>query len=177
MTAIKPPRFTLREADEAHEAWGANCGPAALAAIVGLTLNEVRPHLRGFEGKGYTNPSMMFDALRSVGVPCVRRGLLPVDDVEGPRENWPNYGLARIQWEGPWTRPGVPLRARYRYTHWIGAARGASGVGVFDVNCLNNGSGWVSLEDWKQVIVPALTASYPRASGGWHVTHAIEVTP
>lgn len=165
---VTAPRFTDREADQAHEAWGCNCGPAALAAIVGLTLDEVRPHLKGFDEKRYTNPTMMLDALRSLqvsrrkcwadGEPC-----------------WPLYGLARIQWEGPWTLPGVPMRARYRCTHWVGAAVRNGDVGIFDVNCMINGTGWTALADWESTVVPHLTAMYPRASGKWHITHGIEV--
>lgn len=89
---------------------------------------------------------------------------------------WPRWGLCRIQLEGPWTQPGVPIRARYRQTHWVGAATKTAGdVGVFDVNALANGSGWCALADWTSVIVPHLTADIKRASGGWHITHAIEV--
>jgi hypothetical protein len=174
MTALSPstsapaggaPRFTLADAERAHDEWGANCGPGALAAIMGMTLDEVRPHMLGFESKGYTNPTMMFEALGYVGA---RWQLLksPV---------WPNYGLARIQWEGPWTKPGVPIRARYRYTHWVGAQRGYSSIGIFDINCMNNGTGWCSLDDWRRGIVPHLVALYPRADGKWHITHAIEI--
>lgn len=164
---ISPPRFSLADADRAYDEWGANCGPAALAAITGKTLDEVRPHLEGFDAKRYTNPTMMFAALRSLGVPHRSRPhYAPMP--------WPAFGLARIQWEGPWTRPGVPMRARYGCTHWVGSAR--NGAGVFDVNCLNNGSGWVARGDWEQLVVPAIVETYPRADGKWHLTHAIEVT-
>jgi hypothetical protein len=91
-------------------------------------------------------------------------------------ETWPRYGLVRIQWEGPWTQPGVPIRARYRFTHWVGAATRSPGdVGVWDVNALANGTGWGSLANWSSIPVPCLTADVKRASGGWHITHAIEV--
>lgn len=166
---MSAPRFTLADVERANAAWGANCGPSALAAITGLTLDEVRPHMGDFEGKGYTNPTLMFAALRSVG--C-RWSSFSVG--AGSRSAWPSYGLCRIQWEGPWTQPGVPMRARYRYSHWIGAAQG-NGVGVWDVNALANGTGWCALADWERVVVPMLVATYKRASGGWHLTHAIEV--
>jgi hypothetical protein len=79
--------------------------------------------------------------------------------------------------EGPWTKPGVPMRARYRYTHWVGAATKQDGeVGVWDVNALANGTGWCSLADWSEILVPILVEDYKRASGGWHITHAIEVS-
>ena len=35
------PRFTLSDAERAYDDWGCNCGPAALAAICGMTLVPV----------------------------------------------------------------------------------------------------------------------------------------
>ncbi len=168
-----PARFTAADADLAHETWGANCGPGALAAILGMTLDEVRPHMGDFESKGYTNPTLMWEALKSAGVRrfSYRGGHLG-------RENWPRYGLARIQWEGPWTAPGVPIRARYRHTHWVGAATLWSGIGIFDINAIGNGSGWCSREDWERTLVPwILENCVPRADGNWHLTHVVEVDP
>ena len=169
-----PVRFTQDDANRAHDEWGANCGPGALAAIMGMTLDEARPRLIGFDAKGYTNPTMMFDALKSVSADfAVRR----FPDGRYCDLDWPLFGLARIQWEGPWTNPGVPMRARYRYTHWVGANRAdLRNIGIFDINCMNNGTGWCALKDWAEVIAPHLIAQYPRASGKWHITHAIEVT-
>jgi len=167
------PRFSLADLEHASSTWGCNCGPAAIAAIAGLTLDEVRPHM-GAGWPGYTNPTCMFAALHSVGRPWSSIGV-------GFRSctTWPGYGLCRIQWEGPWTQPGVPMRARYRQTHWVGAQHGTppTNIGIFDVNCVHQaaGSGWVSLADWSTKIVPWLLESYPRANGGWHITHAIEV--
>lgn len=165
-------RFTPEDAVRAYEDWGCNCGPSALAAIAGLTLDEVRPHMGDFESKGYTNPTLMFFALESVGrmvrIRSIARNVAHLE--------WPHYGLARIQWEGPWTRAGVPVRARYRHTHWVGAARRNGEVGIYDINAMGNGSGWCRLSDWEQVIVPHILAEcVPRASGGWHITHTIEV--
>jgi hypothetical protein len=165
------PRFTLDDMIRASDEWGANCGPGALAAILGLTLDDVRPAFAalGFEAKRYTNPSMMFGALNALKVDWRKHSL--------PR--WPTYGLARIQWEGPWTAPGVPMRVRYRHTHWVGSLwRGDvdENVGVFDINALANGSGWSSLKDWRSILVPWLLEELePKASGSWHITHAIEV--
>lgn len=158
------PRFTYADAEAAYDAWGCNCGPTALAAMTGLTLDEVRSHLSDFESKRYTNPTLMFAALASVGRPWRRIGT-----------NWPSWGLVRVQWEGPWTLPGVPMGARYRQTHWIGAATATKGRGVFDINALANGSGWSAIEDWERVLVPAITSEIKRASGAWHVTHGVEI--
>lgn len=158
--------FTHADANRAYDEWGCNCGPGALAAIMDMTLDAVRPHLPGFDQKRYTNPSMMNDALRSIGRPWRKIG-----------KDWPFYGLARVQWEGPWTAPGVPMRARYRHTHWIGVNHDHTGIrGIFDINAMNNGTGWVSFSDWGNSLVPwLLEQCEPGASGIWHLTHAIEV--
>lgn len=164
------PRFTLSDLERAHDEWSANCGPGALAAICGLTLDEVRHtfEANGFDTKHYTNPTMMFGVLRKIGVRWILMST----------QEWPRWGLCRIQWEGPWTQPGVPIRARYRYTHWVGAATDPGrGVGIFDINVLSNGSGWCSLDDWSTHVAPVLAKDHDkRATGGWHITHAIEVS-
>lgn len=169
---ITGPRFNLADAERAHDEWGANCGPGALAAIMGLTLDEVRPRMGDFERKGYTNPTMMLGALESVGARFRIRSL--ASNVE--LLDWPRYGLARVQWEGPWTKSGSNPRWAYRHTHWVGAAHGQHEVGIFDINCINNGSGWVSYDAWTTVVVPwILKECVPRANGRWHITHSIEI--
>ncbi len=174
MTVLHP-RFTAEDADRAYDEWGANCGPGAIAAICGLTLDELRPHMGDFERKRYTNPTLMWQVLRSVGVGfTVRSGQFGAADL-------PRYGLARVQWEGPWTEPGVPMRARYRYSHWIGAAQrpicgGGTTTGIFDINAIANGSGWCALHDWESILVPRiLQECVPRANGCWNLTHVVEV--
>ena len=160
-------RFSLADVERAANEWGCNCGPTSVAAICGLTLDEVRPHCGDFETKHYTNPTLMWSILRSVGA----RWRLIL------RTEWPTWGLARVQWEGPWTAPGVPPRVAYRHTHLIGVnARNRTNVGIFDINCINNGDGWVSLSDWGSDLVPWLLAECePKASGAWHLTHAVEI--
>jgi hypothetical protein len=177
VTAI---RFTAADMEHAADDWSCNCGPAALAAICGLTLDEARPHFGAFPG--YTNPTLMRRALTAAGRRfTVQRTDVPFTD---PGDEWPRWGLARIQWEGPWTQPGASPRWAYRHTHWVGvsqgkSSRGAGLVDIWDVNTLGDGSpladGWGPLEWWSRDVVPLLTAGIPRATGGWHVTHAIEV--
>lgn len=48
-------------------------------------------------------------------------------------------------------------------------------VGVFDINALANGSGWVAQVDWERLVVPFILEEYPRANGNWHITHSIEI--
>lgn len=165
---VAPPRFTLDDAHLAADMWGANCGPGAIAAICQMTLHELRPHMGDFEQKRYTNPTLMFQVLRR----------LPIRFHETAPNQWPKYGLVRVQWEGPWTRPGVNPRAAYRYTHWVGAHRQDDGrVDIFDINAMSVG-GWVTERVWSDQLVPWLLEQVaPRASGAWHRTHCIQVEP
>ncbi len=176
-------RFTLADLERANAEWGCNCGPASLAAICGLTLDEVRAAF-GPAWPGYTNVRMMLAALDRASAPC--RGWANASDGDGYGIAWPRYGLALIQWEGPWTEPCAPSRERYarldraKRTHWVGVRqagyRGRPGVDIWDINALADGlGGWRPLEWWSGVIVPVLTADIKRATGGWHITHAIEV--
>jgi hypothetical protein len=158
--------YTPPDIRSASESWGANCGPAALAAITREPLEAVRPHLCDFESKGYTNPTMMYAALTAM-----RLGWTHTEP------DMPAFGLVRIQWEGPWTKPGVPMRARYRHTHWIGTCREAGGLTrwIFDVNCESVG-GWIDADVWRTRVVPwLLRECEPKASGDWHVTHGLNV--
>jgi hypothetical protein len=158
-------RFTRDEAQQAAEEWHLSCGPAAVAALLGLTLPQVRPHLGTFEAKGYMSPTMMYAALRSLGVPWTM----------GTTGCWPVYGLARIQWHGPWMQPKVPIKARYRYTHWVGCDAGDGDIQVFDINALCAG-GWVPMAEWMDEIVPwILREAVPRADGTWAITHALNL--
>lgn len=167
MTALRP-RFSVTDQERAHAEWGANCGPGAIAAIAGLTLDELRPHMGDFERKGYTNPTLMFEVLNRLGMSWRR---------QRPPLTWPEWGLARIQWHGPWTAPGVPPRVAYRHSHWVAARSRAGSVGIFDINALNNGTGWCSLRDWGETLVPWLLSEVePKADGLWSLTHVIEVS-
>lgn len=165
---IRAPLFTADDAQRAFDEWGANCGPGAIAAICGLTLDELRPLLGDFEQKRYTNPTLMWAILDRLGVGW-RKIMRPTA--------FPFYGLARVQWHGPWTAPDVPARAAYRHSHWIGCARRANGdIGIFDINAIGNGSGWCSLTDWREILVPwLLKECEPQADGNWSLTHGVEI--
>jgi hypothetical protein len=165
-------RFTETDAERASDQWGCNCGPSALAAITGRTLDEIRPLMGDFERKRYTNPTLMFDS--------IKRTAVPYWTVDCP----PTHGLCRVQWEGPWTEPGVPIRVRYRHTHWIGIQnpRHSSMMNqihqearIFDINAMCVG-GWIPYAEWATSLVPwLLKQCEPKANGRWHITHRIEV--
>jgi len=158
--------YSCDDAEAAYKEWGMNCGPGAIAAVVRMTPDELRPHMGDFERKGYTNPTLMFAILRSLGVRwrAIDRGV------------WPGYGLVRIQWHGPWMNEGVPIPARYRHTHWIGH-RDLHGGGheIFDINCIGVG-GWIPREEWKSQFVPwFLPQVEPKSDGNWSMTHVLEI--
>lgn len=169
---IDPPPLmhTVEQMERAYDEWGCNCGPGALCAILGLTPDEVRPHLEGFDRKRYTNPTMMWAALESLGVQYDK-------DVLGRRDPGtlalPSFGIARVQWSGPWCEEGRPARAAYRHTHWIAAIAACRPVAIFDVN--NPGS-WVSVGSWTEIIVPwLLKGCEPKADGTFWYTHSVEI--
>jgi hypothetical protein len=165
--------FTLDDAERASDEWGCNCGPGALAAVTGRTLDQIRPLMGDFESKRYTNPTLMLQCLMRVGAPFSWNDPAAI----------PAYGLLRVQWEGPWTKPGVPPRVAYRHTHWIGidnrpgkfSSEPGPTAGIFDINAMNSG-GWIAYSDWSTVLVPWLLGECePKASGDWRFTYFVEV--
>jgi hypothetical protein len=160
--------FTEDEARKAYEEWGANCGPNALAAMLDLKLDDVRSHIPQFDERRYTSPTMMKAALASLGVtfrdaPVTWR----VGKTSGNAgDDFPTYGLARIQWHGPWMNEGVPIAARYRQTHWVGSMLQRDALYIFDYN-----GGWLTFDSWVTEVVPSLIAGIKRADGCWSVTH------
>lgn len=163
--SFEPLRFCEEDVRRASEEWGCNCGPAALAAILGKTLDEVRPHLGEFENRRYTNPTMMKQALASLGATWF-----------GARQRcFANYGLCRVQWSGPWLNRGVPIQARYRKTHWIASRCLGRSHEIFDVNAVSVG-GWITSGTWKQYLVPwLLKQCVPNSDGRWYLTHVWEI--
>ena len=171
-------RFGISEAQAATEDWGFNCGPAALCAVLGKTPSEIRPFLREFERKGYTNPTLMSSILHDLRVPFHR-----IFEQPGQVRRWgfqtPKYpnplGLVRIQWDGPWCQPHVPTRACYRHTHWVGFRQEEGEQMAFDVNALSVG-GWISWMEWREEIAPwLLTRCEPKATGQFWPTHCWEM--
>lgn len=162
--------FNPEDVDDANERWGCNCGPAALAMITGQMPDAVLPYIPCFAERGYTNPSMMQAAILSLGIECsevddgIERKLLA-------DPTFPSYGLVRIQWGGPWLKPGVPIAARYTYTHWIATLNDNGDMWVYDVN-----SGWVSRRYWEDIVVPSILTHIKRSTHDWYPTHRWELS-
>jgi hypothetical protein len=155
MMLFKPP-----DIESAYEVWGANCGPCSLAALCGLTLAQLRPHLGDFERRRYANPTHILEACRRIGVRA------------STASAWPACGLAFIQWGGPWLKPGVPIGAAYRNTHWIAVRQTA----VYDVNAGHwiSKADWTDPEDWCAVTI---ARQVPRCDGTWALRTAVVVDP
>lgn len=138
---------------EAGDAWGANCGPMSLAAVLGLTRVEAaREFVEPF--RGFMSPTDMRRALDRAGVKH--------RDVDRPAR-----GLIRIQWVGPWCDLPDP-RVAYRYTHWIGVRDRESWREVYDATP----NRWVPIEEWARWC-PIL---WPKRATGWRMSTSIEVS-
>jgi hypothetical protein len=165
MAVICP--FTEDEARAANEAWGCNCGPAALAFVLQSQLSVIRYSIPNFEERRYTSPTMMRAALRHWRVEFmeIRAGLKAagVNNANAVAAMFAGpMTLVRIQWTGPWIVDGKPQRWAGRQTHWI-ATWAERGVPlVFDVNGGIQGFG-----KWESEIVPLIVAQVNRADGGW----------
>ena len=137
--------------------FGANCGPVSLAAVTGTFVYTLMRYFPEFPGRDHTTAADMKYALTQCGAKF---------HIEN--QGLPDIGVALIQLEGPWTRPGVPTIASLCYTHWIGCYRDY----VFDLNV----SDWLEREEWTACGANGWMSSVPRCTG-WHVREAIEITP
>lgn len=169
----EPIRYTAAQFDTAYEQWGMNCGPGALCGVLNMSPDELRPHMGDFESKRYTNPTLMFQTLKRLGIQYVQT--YRADEPRG----WPRikYGFMRIQWGGPWCNLGVPMQARYRNTHWIGVRSVSllfSDTEIFDVNAMLDG-GWLKYNVWENQLVPWLMSEDKKWDKTWWPTHGIEV--
>ena len=160
LPAVLPDTF------EAGDAWGANCGPMSLAAVLGLpTVEAARSLVQPF--RGFMSPTDMTTALamaHHAGL-CARASAQRI--ASGDPHPWPMLGLVRIQWLGKWCDPGVNPRAAYRMTHWIGARDVLGAVEIYDAtpNC------WLPLERWARWC----ETLWPKRATGWAPVTRIDV--
>lgn len=178
--------FTEEQARKAHEEWGCNCGPTALAFAMQMPLSFVRPLIPDFDSRRYTNPTMMRAALKAAGqdfkavkIPVLTAGgALDIGPLYGePTNPTPDYcpdplkqesqpHLVRIQWTGPWTKAGANPKWGYRFTHWICTWLQRGLPLVFDCN-----GGIMHHQKWESEIVPLICDTIPQADSGWYPTH------
>jgi hypothetical protein len=170
MTLAVPP-----DVDVATELWGANCGPAALAAAFGSTVEAVRGPICGIgkrgeplSFKGYMGVTDMTDALVALGVTIGKTWRKPpIPDLVFEDEGAPRVVL--VQWNGPWDGAA---RAAATYRHWIANAVLASEREplVYDIN--NDPEEWIPLPSWENEVVHRLL---PARATSWSIAWAAEV--
>ena len=148
---------------EAYDAWKATCGPVAVAAVLRRPVESVRELFPDFQG--WVNFTGVANALNRAGASwhATKKTL--------GQAAAPEYGLALIQWCGPWLDPGVPIGAAYRHTHWVGLARVGDGRMVYDINA----DGWIARDLWLAKWKPQLVAAQRGATGGFWLRFGIEV--
>ena len=170
----------LPDLEAAAAAWGANCGPMSLAAVLGLpTVEAARPLVQPF--RGFMTPTDMRAALANASRAQLVQSHCLRPEATQRTDPWPasGLGLVRIQWVGSWLDHGVDPRAAYRYTHWVGARRGLPkdderGGGydddaVFIYDC--NANAWLPLDVWA-AWCPTL---WPKRATGWRPATRIDV--
>lgn len=137
-----------------HEAWGANCGPAALAAALRCMVARTRPLFPGFDRKGYVNASDMARALHAYHMPTTETGW--GDD--------PHYGVVLVQIKGSWCNPGVHPGAALRRTHWVAVQHDpADGRLIYDVNA----DRWTTENEWLRCALSDVIAATKGSTGEW----------
>lgn len=134
--------------------YGAACGHGALAAVLAVPVAIVCHQLfaDSLPKQRWINMPTMEEALTKAGKTFRIVG-----------RQWPKRGLAMIQFTGPWTRPGVPVRVACQYRHWVAVEAGL----VWDANLED----WISREDWGRWVVELL----PAKSDGWTIARGYEI--
>lgn len=139
--------FTSADSITANNEWGASCGPHSIAAMLGLSLDQVREHLVDF--RGWMSPMMVGDTLRRLGAAYTLR--------KGMKTRGMCVGLNRVQWEGPWLNPGKPAAAAYAHTHWVAHVDG------WVLCSLVDRASWMPLDAWEREVA--------KTEPPWHITH------
>lgn len=137
--------------------FGANCGPVSLAAVTGTFVYTLMRYFPEFPQRDHTTAADMKYALTHCGALFQEVG-----------KGLPNVGVALIQLEGPWTKPGVPAVASLCYTHWIGCY----GDYIFDLNI----GDWLERNEWTTSGARSWMQTVPRCEN-WSVRSGLAITP
>lgn len=140
----------------AHRLFSANCGPASLAAVLSVQVCDVITLFDQFPDHPYTTRKKMEEVLRGCGLEFVLT------------EDFPDFGLALIQFEGRWSRLAGSERWAGKYSHWTGV----SGAQIYDINA----DEWTDRAEWESTMIPILLAEYPGASG-WRLKRGLRILP
>lgn len=151
------------DVDEQHELWGANCGPCALAALLGRPVAAVRELVQPW--KGYMHAGDLQEAVTRAQHRSSRR------DFRQHGRVWPLRGLAVIQIDGPWCLLKNP-RAAYTHTHTVAVDHMGAYRRIYD----GNANQWLHEADWQREIMDELVRETKRATGWW-IRTTLEVRP
>jgi hypothetical protein len=140
--------------------------------VLDLTLDQVRAYVGpGF--RGLMNPTEMRAALDQAGVVVNELDRDTLYRPMGPRKFGSPViarGITRLQWDGPWLRPGVPPSVAYRHTHWVASVPDRHGFpDAFDCNW-----GWQGFGELFGNM-RSLALETPGATGAWWPTHIYEI--
>lgn len=168
--SVPPLSFNSIDLLQAHDAWGCNCGPAALAAVWKLPLDHVRKAVPGFSERGYMNQLDMQAALARLRLRVTR------EHADGGTQHdvWPTHGLCLVQFSGPWcTSDKASTKWQLLHTHWVASKfdQTAGQRWVFDVNAM----GWLPMARWVNEIVPLLIAAHNERDGNYWLRHSWEI--
>lgn len=98
---MKPLLYNEADSKAANKAWKATCGPHAIAAACGKTLEQVREAMvkGGVNYRGWMSPTQVSKTLITLGQVHNFTSRLKTQDL--------CEGINRVQWEGKWLNPGV----------------------------------------------------------------------
>lgn len=156
---LRPPSDVML----AYHEWQASCGPAALAAVLGVEVQDTRIRVTGTSTgilkKSFMNARHMRHAIgHRLGETWTPSDKSLLERVGVPR-------VVLLQWCGSWE--SVP-RAAATYRHWIANAVYDGGPKIYDVNS----DEVLTLEQWERELVPQLM---PKRGTGWRIAWAAEV--
>lgn len=163
--------YTVDEANHAHDTWNAMCGHFSIAVATGFTLEEIRTCGIPINPGGWMNPTMISATLRSLSVSHHKVPVTQTPEEEFKLlEHLKLAAVLRIQWEGSWLNPGVPVGAAYQRTHYIAYKDGTVMDPMFDPGiCIR----W---QDWLQIVRDELVPQIKKATG-YHFTHVWTIIP
>jgi hypothetical protein len=134
--------------EAASAEWGANCGPASLAAALGVQLADVRAAVSE-KGKfrGYMTITHMRQALDVLGIRLRRVEAPPRDEFcLRYRHNREHVRIVCVAWTGPWS---ANPKAAAAHRHFIAAQAGM----VYEV-CSNDWMPALLWEDNAKLLYP-----------------------
>lgn len=155
-STLVAPSFVPWDIDVAGINFGANCGPAAFAAVTQREVCRVMQYFPHFPDRPWTNLTQMLQALAAAGLRA------SVKKCESP-----SRGLALVQWLGPWTEKQFFSRWSLVHTHWVGV----EGEWIFD----HNACCWQTMGEWAAGTAADLLTEVPRATG-WRIKYGVEFT-